>query len=584
MLKRISIILACLLAVNLLFIPTASAKSDKNIDTDGDGIFDADEIKNYHTDPNTADTDGDGATDGWEIAHGFNPRQYDESFAMSLTEGSIGDGRVKVSVHAKLSGVNAKTFALTDASDGVFFDSNIPGYIDAPYRVLADGIIGKAQLSFEFSSELFDDTSIVPQIYYWDETLQLFLEVPTTVVDNMASAEVAKLGIYELIDKTAFDKVRIQKLTPREAELLLDTDGDGIPDYYELKINEGTLRLGSGRTLTGEAKMTIDNIDSDRDGIPDGEEISIATYELDGKTRTITYVKMKSSPVRASTFYGVPDNASADERTVGYIKELSAFAEKYSKVSDVASGWYVAMYIRHFNVNYRTREWSAVGGKFDYDFISLVKAKYGRIYEHFKNTTELYDNDFHHFGAALSTQYYDSGYEDGGMAYTLPEIHIDNMASWGGDLQTLVCDVFRQLAKSKTTADYDTLYKITYELMGDPKFRFADDDLLADIDAVNLGALTATKAIGEVIEEYYATEQYQRYLDFVAQQTRMSSPTEADLYKVALTYTSYMFAHVRVWPLYERELPGLGIKEITDSLAEAFAKAFARYIWERFEA
>jgi len=44
-----------------------------NIDTDGDGIMDGDEIKIYHTDPLKADTDGDGYNDGYEVERGYNP-------------------------------------------------------------------------------------------------------------------------------------------------------------------------------------------------------------------------------------------------------------------------------------------------------------------------------------------------------------------------------------------------------------------------------------------------------------------------------------------------------------------------------
>jgi hypothetical protein len=41
-------------------------------DPDGDGLTNKEEY-NYDTDPNNADTDGDGMPDGWEVAHGLNP-------------------------------------------------------------------------------------------------------------------------------------------------------------------------------------------------------------------------------------------------------------------------------------------------------------------------------------------------------------------------------------------------------------------------------------------------------------------------------------------------------------------------------
>lgn len=42
-------------------------------DTDGDGLYDDDEINVYNTDPDDPDSDGDGMTDGWEVQHTLSP-------------------------------------------------------------------------------------------------------------------------------------------------------------------------------------------------------------------------------------------------------------------------------------------------------------------------------------------------------------------------------------------------------------------------------------------------------------------------------------------------------------------------------
>jgi hypothetical protein len=47
-------------------------------DTDGDGLNDGKEIKNYHTDPLNADTDGDDYPDGEEISEDTDPLNDDE--------------------------------------------------------------------------------------------------------------------------------------------------------------------------------------------------------------------------------------------------------------------------------------------------------------------------------------------------------------------------------------------------------------------------------------------------------------------------------------------------------------------------
>jgi len=44
-----------------------------NVDSDGDGLFDREEVKVYKTDPLDKDTDGDGFLDGDEVKNGYNP-------------------------------------------------------------------------------------------------------------------------------------------------------------------------------------------------------------------------------------------------------------------------------------------------------------------------------------------------------------------------------------------------------------------------------------------------------------------------------------------------------------------------------
>jgi len=45
-----------------------------NPDTDGDGLFDGEEVKVYKTDPLNPDTDGDGFKDGDEVKNGYDPK------------------------------------------------------------------------------------------------------------------------------------------------------------------------------------------------------------------------------------------------------------------------------------------------------------------------------------------------------------------------------------------------------------------------------------------------------------------------------------------------------------------------------
>lgn len=52
----------------------AEGTDPENPDTDGDGLFDGEEIAAFGTDPLNRDTDGDGFEDGAEVRNGYNPR------------------------------------------------------------------------------------------------------------------------------------------------------------------------------------------------------------------------------------------------------------------------------------------------------------------------------------------------------------------------------------------------------------------------------------------------------------------------------------------------------------------------------
>lgn len=173
-----------------------------NPDTDGDGLNDYEEIFVYETDPLDRDTDGDGASDGWEVEHGYDPVAFESSFEVvkTITE----DSGFTVSVEMDLSGEQVETVSVVDATDGTFFDTDIPGYIAAPYSIEVDGEFGTATISFEFDTALLLDPDFEPQIYWWNEEEQFLEEVPTTVAGNVASAVVTHFSIYILLDKRGY--------------------------------------------------------------------------------------------------------------------------------------------------------------------------------------------------------------------------------------------------------------------------------------------------------------------------------------------------------------------------------------------
>ena len=56
----------------------AEATDPNNLDTDGDGLIDGEEINDYQTDPTDIDTDGDGFDDGEEVEYATNPASTDD--------------------------------------------------------------------------------------------------------------------------------------------------------------------------------------------------------------------------------------------------------------------------------------------------------------------------------------------------------------------------------------------------------------------------------------------------------------------------------------------------------------------------
>ena len=64
-------------AMSHIALPDSAAspvpEANPNLDSDQDGLTDAEELNIYQTNPLQADSDGDGYTDGDEVRAGYNP-------------------------------------------------------------------------------------------------------------------------------------------------------------------------------------------------------------------------------------------------------------------------------------------------------------------------------------------------------------------------------------------------------------------------------------------------------------------------------------------------------------------------------
>jgi uncharacterized protein YegL len=118
----------------------------------------------------------------------------------------------------------------------------------------------------------------------------------------------------------------------------LDSNGDGLSDYYTRLLCEGKLRTGTGIALF--AGISYDEVqarpDYDNDGVLNGDEV-IVTYDADTDK---TYIMVVSSPVNADTDGdGILDDTDTAPRTKGLaggiIGEVMLVACKGSNISTV---------------------------------------------------------------------------------------------------------------------------------------------------------------------------------------------------------------------------------------------------------
>ncbi len=224
-----------------------------DIDTDGDGLTDYEEIKIYHTNPLKKDTDDDGLSD-YEEVHQYhtNPLEADTD----------GDG-------------------INDFYEVTMYKSN-PLKRDSD----DDGIPDGEEIKYKTDSNYFDSDH--DGLSDYDE-IYIYKTDPTkadTDGDGLTDREESSNKTDPRnVDTdgdglTDFEEVKIYHTNP----LLVDTDGDSLSDYVEVK------QLGTNPLIR----------DTDGDGIPDNLDLCPTTFgiaEHDG----CPDIKTKPESVRKTT-------------------------------------------------------------------------------------------------------------------------------------------------------------------------------------------------------------------------------------------------------------------------------------------
>jgi gliding motility-associated-like protein len=214
---------------------------DCNIDTDGDGLSDFDEITNTGTDPNNPDTDGDGYGDGNEVTFGSNPLDPCDPNPSNPVCDQDGDGLTNA--EEATAGTNP-TNPDTDG-DGVLDGEEVHGVDDPSTPYVPTGTSNPLDPCDPINTSPACDTD----------------------GDGLNNGDEATNGT-----------------DPNNP----DTDGDGYTDGYE--VNTGSDPLdpcdpnnmsptcdtdGDGLTNAEEATngTNPNNPDTDGDGVLDGEEV-----------------------------------------------------------------------------------------------------------------------------------------------------------------------------------------------------------------------------------------------------------------------------------------------------------------------
>lgn len=181
-------------------------------DTDFDLLSDYEELNYYHTNPLLDDTDGDGAKDGWEVENGYDPLQYNYSFAVNVVPDIPDESSpVTAGVRVDLPGDIADTIDVKQAgvAENPLLSPYVAGYMGSAYNFSVDGNIDSAEISFYYDTSLgVIGAEFQPRIYYFNESSGTFEELPDQTVRNgFVSAIVHHFSTYILLNKIEFDSV-----------------------------------------------------------------------------------------------------------------------------------------------------------------------------------------------------------------------------------------------------------------------------------------------------------------------------------------------------------------------------------------
>ncbi|EJP21470.1 von Willebrand factor type A domain protein [Peptostreptococcaceae bacterium AS15] len=382
-------------------------------------------------------------------------------------------------------------------------------------------------------------------------------------------------GGYYSIDK-AENLNEVFKNINKKIDITLDSDKDGLPDFYERGIH-----LLNGKTIITDEKKR----DTDGDGLLDGEELKIEyKYTPDKKKVKVTgkmlsYPTQKDSdedgdldkddphPMRYLLNDRFIDNLGKLEKlSKEYYKEGIVFFDKYTVSKNK---WYVFMFLRQFNPSYISNKWSGTGGNIDTKFVDYVKSQDEELYKYFATKKEIYANkqfetlDVYHMAATMTGLIYNtdsldapyfkenSNFFSALIKSNTPQGIVNNLSGWAGDLQTLMRDLKDRIYIKKEAIDistYENFYFYLKNMLLSKKYSFSKEDMYADIDAYNINNKLKKKSIKEVFEKHYSEGYKKRFTNFLG--TKNKDKLRDEVYFYTYQYCIIKMNNFNTkWPL-----------------------------------
>jgi len=260
---------------------TSNPEQQSTQDTDGDGLTDADEVNIYGTDPLASDTDDDGLTDGNEVnIYGTDPLDSDTD-GDDLTDGDE---------------------VITYGTDPLASDTDDDGLTDGDEV----NIYGTDPLDSDTDDDGLTDADEV-NIYGTDPLAS------DTDSDGMPDGWEVESSLNPLLDDSALDPdndglTNLEEYQNNSDPLDSDTDGDDLTDGDEVNIY-GTDPLASdtdGDGLTDGEEVNIYGtdplvFDTDGDGYSDGDEVNKGTDPTDSNSYPTTNTTGNSTSNSSST-------------------------------------------------------------------------------------------------------------------------------------------------------------------------------------------------------------------------------------------------------------------------------------------